>query len=87
MAVVLEIVEGAASEHDVCQDVTTEAVEHGTEPGGHGTPAGNLHRPCNTHADLSGSLLHLHSVKLFKTKEKIASHMNRVCRNLVLCVY
>lgn len=48
MAVVLEIVEGAASQHDVCQDVTTEAVEHGAQPGGHWAPAGNLHRACNT---------------------------------------
>lgn len=44
----LEIVEGAASQHDVCQDVTTEAVEHGAQPGGHWAPAGNLHRACNT---------------------------------------
>lgn len=48
VAVVLEIVDGAAPEHDVCQDVTTEAVEHGTEPGGHGTPAGHLHWACST---------------------------------------
>lgn len=48
MAVVLEIVDGAASKHDVCQDVTTKAVEHCTEPGGHGTPARNLHRACYT---------------------------------------
>lgn len=42
MAVVLEIVEGAASKHDVCQDVATKAVQHGAEPGGHRTPARNL---------------------------------------------
>lgn len=46
MAVVLEIVERAAPEHDVCQDVTTEAVQHGAEPGGHRTPARNLNRAC-----------------------------------------
>lgn len=56
MAVVLEIVDGAASKHDVCQDVTTKAVEHGTEPGGHGTPARNLHRACNTQEELSGTV-------------------------------
>ena len=56
MAVVLEIVEGAAPEHDVCQDVTTEAVEHGAEPGGHGTPARHLHRACNTEEQLSGTV-------------------------------
>lgn len=32
VAVVLEIVDGAASQHDVCQDVATEAVEHGAQP-------------------------------------------------------
>lgn len=53
MAVVLEIVDGAASKHDVCQDVTTKAVEHGAEPGGHGTPARNFHRACNTEDELS----------------------------------
>lgn len=47
MAVVLEIVDGAASEHDVCQDIATKAVEHGAEPGGHGAPARNLHGACN----------------------------------------
>lgn len=54
MAVVLEIVDGAAPEHDICQDVTTEAVEHGTEPGGHGTPARNLHRAYGTEDERSG---------------------------------
>lgn len=48
VAVVLEIVDRAASQHDVCQDVTTKAVEHGAQPGGHWAPAGNLHRACNT---------------------------------------
>lgn len=48
VAVVLEIVDGAASQHDVCQDVATEAVEHGAQPGGHWAPAGNLHGACNT---------------------------------------
>lgn len=48
MAVVLEIVDGAASQHDVCQDVASEAVEHGAEPGGHGAPARDLHRACDT---------------------------------------
>ena len=57
VAVVLEIVDGAAPEHDVGQDVTTKAVEHGAEPGGHGTPAGNLHRAWNTEEQLSGSVL------------------------------
>lgn len=52
----LEIVDRAASKHDVCQDVTTKAVEHGTEPGGHGTPARNLHRACNTEEELSGTV-------------------------------
>lgn len=58
MTVVLEIVEGAASKHDVRQNVTTKAVEHGTEPGGHGTPARNLHRACNTYKKLSGIVTH-----------------------------
>lgn len=48
MAVVLEIVDGAAPEHDVRQDVTTEAVEHGAEPGGHGTPSRRLNRAYST---------------------------------------
>lgn len=55
MAVVLEIVDGAAPKHDVCQDVTTKAVEHGAEPGGHGTSARNLHRACNTEDGRSGT--------------------------------
>lgn len=57
VAVVLEIISGAVSKHDVCQDVTTKAVEHGTEPGGHGTPAGNLHRACNTEEEPSVTVL------------------------------
>lgn len=57
VAVVLEIISGAVSKHDVCQDVTTKAVEHGTEPGGHGTPARNLHRACNTEEDPSVTVL------------------------------
>lgn len=56
MAVVLEIVDGAASQHDVCQDVTAKAVEHGAEPGGHGTPAGHLHRTCSAEERLSATL-------------------------------
>lgn len=58
MAVVLEIVNGAASKHDVCQDVTAKAVEHGTEPGGHGAPARNLHRACNTEEEVTGTVPH-----------------------------
>lgn len=54
MAVVLEIVKGAASKHDVCQDVTTKAVEHGAEPGGHRAPARNLHRACNGEEEMPG---------------------------------
>lgn len=46
MAVVLEIVNGAASQHDVCQDVAPKAVEHGAEPRGHGAAARDLHRAC-----------------------------------------
>lgn len=46
MAVVLEVVNGAASQHDVCQDVAPKAVEHGAEPRGHGAAAGDLHRAC-----------------------------------------
>lgn len=53
VAVVLEIVEGAASKHDVCEDVTSKAVEHGTEPGGHRTPPRNLHRACDTEEEPS----------------------------------
>lgn len=50
MAVVLEIVEGAASQHDVCQDVAPKAVEHGAEPRGHGAAARDLHRACKRHS-------------------------------------
>lgn len=64
MAVVLEIVDGAASKHDVCQDVTTKAVEHGTEPGGHGAPARNLHRACNTGEEVSETNAHRQQEKL-----------------------
>lgn len=46
MAVVLEIVDGAASQHDVCQDVAPKAVEHGAQPRGHGAAARDLHRAC-----------------------------------------
>lgn len=48
VAVVLEVVNGAASQHDVCQDVAPKAVEHGAEPRGHGAAAGHLHRACDT---------------------------------------
>lgn len=65
MAVVLEIVEWAASKQDVCHDVTTKAVEHGTEPGGHRTPARDLHRACKTEKELLGAVRHTHwSVKI-----------------------
>lgn len=47
VAVVLEVVNGAASQHDVRQDVAPEAVEHGAEPRGHGAAAGHLHRACD----------------------------------------
>lgn len=47
VAVVLEIVNGAASQHDICQDVAPKAVEHGAEPRGHGAATGDLHRACD----------------------------------------
>lgn len=47
VAVVLEIVNGAGSQHDVGQDVAPKAVEHGAEPRGHGAAAGDLHRACD----------------------------------------
>lgn len=48
VAVVLEIVDGAAPQDGVSHDVTPEAVEHGAQPGGHRAPAGDLHRACST---------------------------------------
>lgn len=54
VAVVLEVVNGAAAQHDVCQDVAPEAVEHGAEPRGHGAAAGDLHRACKAHWEEAG---------------------------------
>ena len=48
VAVVLEIVEGADAEHDVCQDVASKAVEHGTQPGRHRAATGHFHSACNS---------------------------------------
>lgn len=67
MAVVLEIVDGAASQNDVCHDVATEAVEHGTEPGGHGAPARNLHRAWKAEGAVSANT-HMKLFSVYSTE-------------------
>lgn len=44
--VVAEVINGGFSKEQVGQDVAAKAVEHGTDPGGKGTLAGQLHSSC-----------------------------------------